>query len=233
VRADARTSAIERGEIYANMYFYQLLDAIKEDFPATFSVLGEVNFHHLITGYLVEYPPSDPSINEASRHLAEYAGKSSLLLKVPFIADSIRVERAIVEVFLGPDRDPLNTNDPRAVPATKFPSLRIGVHPATRLIHCRWRIDKVLRAVEQEQLVPDPAQRPAAILVWRTKGTVHHRALDDFERTAFEMIAAGSELSAVCEAIALKISEDASPRVVQRMLSRWLADGILVRAINS
>ena len=72
VGGDNRLSAVERIDIYANMYFYRLLDAIKEDFPATLKILGDFEFHNLITGYLIEYPPSDPSITEASRHLAEF-----------------------------------------------------------------------------------------------------------------------------------------------------------------
>jgi hypothetical protein len=35
------------------MYFYRLLDAIKEDFPATLKILGDFEFHNLITGYLI------------------------------------------------------------------------------------------------------------------------------------------------------------------------------------
>ena len=35
VRGNSRMSAVDRVEIYANMYFYRLLEVIKEDFPAT------------------------------------------------------------------------------------------------------------------------------------------------------------------------------------------------------
>jgi hypothetical protein len=85
VGCDSGLSAIERIDIYANMYFYRLLDAIKDDFPATLKILGDVEFHNLITGYLVEYPPSDPSITEASRHLAEFVENSPVLKSQPFV----------------------------------------------------------------------------------------------------------------------------------------------------
>ena len=45
VRGDDRLSAEARVDIYANMYFYRILDALKEDFPATRAVLGGDNFH--------------------------------------------------------------------------------------------------------------------------------------------------------------------------------------------
>src|SRR5579862_1026658 len=156
VRGDARVSAIDRVEIYANMYFYRLLDAIKEDFPATLTLLGEVRFHNLITGYLTQYPPSDPSITEASRHLAEFARNSSALDKWPFIADLVRIERAMVEVFLGPDARPLSVDAMKGIPAAQWPSLRITVHPALQVINSDWRVDEILRAVEGERLLPEP-----------------------------------------------------------------------------
>src|SRR5208283_4803243 len=48
VLGDERLSAEARVDIYANMYFYRLLDALKEDFPATLTVLGDDNFHNLV-----------------------------------------------------------------------------------------------------------------------------------------------------------------------------------------
>ena len=69
---DDRLSAEARVDIYANMYFYRILDALKEDFPATLAVLGDDNFHNLITGYLIEYPPTEPSISYCGNHLADY-----------------------------------------------------------------------------------------------------------------------------------------------------------------
>jgi hypothetical protein len=50
IGGDSRFSAAERIEIYANMYFYRLLDAIKEDFPASLKILGDSEFHNLVTG---------------------------------------------------------------------------------------------------------------------------------------------------------------------------------------
>ena len=72
VLGDDRLSSEARVDIYANMYFYRILDALKEDFPATVAVLGDDNFHNLVTGYLLEYPPTGPSITHSGSHLAEY-----------------------------------------------------------------------------------------------------------------------------------------------------------------
>jgi hypothetical protein len=231
VCGDSRVSAIERVGIYANMYFYRLLDAAKEDFPATFRVLGEANFHNLITGYLVEYPPRDPSINEAFRHLAEFVRGSQWLETWPYLSSLIGLERALVEVFLSRDLCPLNSVDLRAMPWREWPSLWIAAHPATQVLDCEWRVDELVRAVEEGLPLAEPTRGPTAILLWRTNCVVSHRRLDDLERAAFKMIQQHTELGTLCELIAFKIGEEAAPPVVQRMLSRWLDDGVLIRAV--
>src|SRR5258708_24241113 len=103
VLGDDRLSAEDRVDIYANMYFYRILDALKEDFPATLAVLGADDFHNLITGYLIEYPPTEPSISHCGRHLADYLHDHPMQERAPFIADLARLERATVEAFLRPD----------------------------------------------------------------------------------------------------------------------------------
>jgi hypothetical protein len=227
IRGDGHLSAVERLDIYANMYFYRLLDAIKEDFPATIAALGDVNFHNLITRYVLDYPPNHPSITEASRYLAEFAARSPLLDKFPYLYDLIRLERARVEVFLAPECEPLDRALLREIPVDAWGSLQVAAHPASQLLDCEWRVDEVLSAVERAQPVAAPTRQEAPILVWRTNCAVSYRALGGVERTALEVIRRGERFEIVCEAIAAKC-EAGAPALISNMLSRWLADGVLV-----
>ena len=72
VAGDDRMTPVERVEIYANGYFYRILDVLKEDYPAALAVVGADNFHNLATGYLIDYPPTEPSIYYAGQHFARY-----------------------------------------------------------------------------------------------------------------------------------------------------------------
>jgi hypothetical protein len=228
IGGDARLSATERVGIYADMYFYRLLEAIREDFPATARVLGDVEFHNLITGYLVEYPPTQASITEASRHLAEFAGNSPVPRKWPVVADLIRLERALVEVFLGPDVEPLSFDRVRAIPPHQWPLLRMAAHPAIQVLDCEWPVDQILRAIEVGQAPPPVLPEPISILVSRRDFQVKYRGLDDIERRALEVIRRGGRFGALCEVIATQIGESGTPALLNRMLSRWIADGVLV-----
>src|SRR5579864_3495672 len=69
VRGDRRLSAIDRISIYANAYFYRLLDCLCEEYPATFAVVGSDNFATLARDYLQACPPTEPSIFYAGRYL--------------------------------------------------------------------------------------------------------------------------------------------------------------------
>jgi hypothetical protein len=119
----------------------------------------------------------------------------------------------------------------RAIPWGEWSSLWIAAHPATKLLDCEWRVDEIVRAIEQGLPFSEPSCGPTAILLWRTNCVVSHRRLDDLERAAFKMIQENTDFGALCEMIAFKIGEGAAPPVVQRMLSRWLEDGVLIRAV--
>ena len=94
IAGDDRLSAEERVNIYANMYFYRILEVLEEDFPATRAVLGPERFHNLVTGYLIEYPPAHFSISYAGNHLADFLGDHPLREEFPFLENLARLERA-------------------------------------------------------------------------------------------------------------------------------------------
>ena len=150
VLGDERLSAEARVDIYANMYFYRIRDALKEDFSATLAVLGDDNFHNLVTGYLIEYPPTEPSISHCGRHLADYLRDHPLREGAPFIADLAKLERAVVEVFHGPDAAALEPDSLRAIAPEDWPALKLRIHPAAQILALEWRVSELLRAVEEE-----------------------------------------------------------------------------------
>ena len=62
VHSDDRLDAVSRLEIYANAYFYRVLDVLREDYPALSRHLGEELFHDLVTSYLLVEPSRHPSL---------------------------------------------------------------------------------------------------------------------------------------------------------------------------
>ena len=226
---DQQLSAVDRVGIYANAYFYRLLDAIKEDFPVTLATIGDAEFHNLITAYLVEYPPHRPSINDASQNLAAFVRGSELAARWPFLHDLVRVERAIVEVFLGVDAKPLGFEELRPIVPDQWPLIRMRSHPSLQVLECEWRIDTMMRAFQTGDTPARPSHERTSILVWRNNCDVDCRALDEAVRAAFAVLREGAEFATVCAAITAHTGDVGAPTMINQMLSRWLSDALLVR----
>jgi len=242
IESDDRLSATERLEIYANAYFYRILDCLKEDFPATLATLGNDNFHNLVTGYLIEYPPTEPSIAYAGRYLAEFLSHHStgalraIIERWPFIAELARLERTLIEVFQAAEAEPLNADTMRSTAPDTWPALAMRTHPALAIIDCEWRVDELLRELqagggESNQVRGDPAHTPVSVLAWRQNSRVQYRALERPERAALGLASAGTSFAAMCEAVGAECGDEdpvALVALINRLLARWLDEGLLV-----
>ena len=52
IASGGRLDPVQRLDIYANMYFWRLLDILRGDFSAVVAAVGEDAFHNLVTDYL-------------------------------------------------------------------------------------------------------------------------------------------------------------------------------------
>jgi hypothetical protein len=229
IAGDERLSAEERVDIYANMYFYRLLDVLKEDFPATLAMVGAERFHNLVTGYLIEYPPAHFSISYAGNHLADFIHEHPLREEFPFLADLARVERALIEVFHAPGAVPLDAPQMRALPPKDWPALKLRLSPAHQILELEWDVAPILKAVEEGVEPSQPTRREIRMLVWRNSNRVYYRAIDSAERAALDAIGKGTTFAEMCEVIASGV-EDGDPSVaINQRLETWLRDGLLIR----
>jgi hypothetical protein len=234
VVGDDRLSAEGRVDIYANMYFYRLLDALKEDFPATLKVLGDDAFHNLVTGYLIEHPPTEPSIFYCGRHLSSFLRDHPLSAEHPYLADLAALERSTVEVFHGADADMLDADAMRATAPDEWPALMLHLHPAVQILDVKWRVAGLLRAVEENREWAPAEAGVAKILVSRRDRRVLYRELEPIEYRAIEMAGVGITFAEICDVIAADADKFDAGDVDQvatlnRLLARWLSDGIFAR----
>ncbi len=228
VAGDDRLPSRERLEIYADAYFYRLLDVLKEDYPATLAILGATDFHNLITGYLVEYPPSEPSIFYADRHLADFLTSHPLSESRPFLDELAWLERALLESFHSADAYPLDGAAMAAIAPEEWPVIKIQTHPAVRLLACAWHVEQVFRAIAAGRSWQPPSYGPLTILVWRQRSQVFYRELEAGEDDAMLLAREGATFAAMCEAIMSKSGQAEPLARINELLGRWLADGLLI-----
>ncbi len=230
VRGDQRLSANERVNIYAKAYFYRLLDCLYEEFPATFAVVGSDNFAALVRDYLLACPPTEPSIFYAGRYLDSFLRNHPLAKRWPFISELARFERTILDVFHAADTSTLSDEVMRAIPSQQWPAIKLETHPAVEILRNEWHVTDVLCAVESGREWRQPAHQKTTVLVWRRDAQVNYRDLEEMETTALALLSEGASFAAICEAIAALATGPDQVPLIGRLLARWLADGIIVRA---
>jgi len=227
VLGDDRLSAEARVDVYANMYFYRLLDALKEDFPATLAVLGADSFHNLVTGYLLEYPPTEPSLYYCGRYLADYLRDHPLREAAPFVADLAKLERASVEVFHGADAGVLEPAALREIAPSDWPVLKLRIQPSAQILALDWRVSEVLRAVEEGRPWAPAEKGAVTVLVWRRNARVFQRDLESTEADALGAASRGANFAEICDVVAAHDVIEDPVAAMNRMLARWLADQLL------
>jgi hypothetical protein len=226
IRGDARLSAPERLNIYADAYFYRLLDCMKEDFPATAAIAGDA-FERLVRTYLDEHPPTEPSIVYAGRLVPEFLANHPLRERWPFLAELARLEITLIEVFHGPDGRALSASEVSEIAPADWPMLRLRVHPALRILNCDWRVNDVRRAVESGSEWREPARTALRLLVWRQNNQVYYRELGSPEHAALGAVIEGAEFATVCEAFASRFDGEDTAAAINEMLKRWVAEELL------
>lgn len=230
IRSVAGPGALERIEIYSTAYFQRLLECLKENFPATLTVVGEIEFGELVREYLVAHPPAEPSIDLAGRRFARFLAGQSRIFQPPFLADLAGLEWAISEVFVAPDGEALNAADLRKIAPESWPRLLLRMIPASGILECGWRVAGVRRAIENSEQWSDPARESTAIIVWRRAGQVYFRELEAAENAALKVVSTGATFDRLCETLAKRLGDENPVEAINNIFARWINDGLLARA---
>jgi hypothetical protein len=206
VRGDARLRAIDRVDVYADMYFYRLRDCLAEDFPRLAAVLGDVDFHNLVTDYLLAHPSRHWSLRELGCALPDFVPRRDL-------ACLAALEWARVDVFDAADAEPVAREGLVALGA----EARLWLVPAARLL----RLDAGTLDLWKGE-PPDRTGGACAVRVWRQDFRVYHCAIPADEERCLQAVAAtgGATLAELGELAA-------RPERLAALLETWLGDGIL------
>jgi hypothetical protein len=229
VAGDARLDAVQRLDVYANMYFWRLLDILRGDYSAVVAVLGDDRFHNLVTDYLLACPSQHPSVRNVGARLPDFLARQQPAEERPWLVALARLERARVELFDGPDAEPLTLDELRTRAPEDFVALPLPLVPSHLFLDVEHAVDDVWRAVENEDPIEPPAAGARTLLVWRQDVTVYHRALEPLERKALARARDGASFGVVCDLVAETVPVDEAGPAAFQLLARWVGDGIIAR----
>jgi hypothetical protein len=226
----APLSTHDRLDVYANAYFYRLLESLGADYMAVHRVLGEERFHDLVAHYLMRYPSNSPNIGDLGEEFPRFIKDSPLSNPFPFLHELALLERAIMECLFTNHLPPLDVRSFQTKSEEDWATARFVLDPAIRLISVQWPVDTLWKRREQPEPLKLPAfpeSAPRHLLLYRDDSWVNVSVMDVHPWTALHMLRSGMSLGAVCDTLSKQWSQRSEPLPVMEWFSSWVATGLV------
>lgn len=233
VTGNDRLTPARQVEIYREQFWLRHRESLADDFPSLVHFLSDETFDAFVRGYLAAHPPSDPSLRELPKHLVAFTERWPFTEISPALAlDLVRYEFAFIDVFDGPDPEPLDAARIAAIPADGWTTARIVLNPCVarlRLAHAAHRIsyavkDKVAPPREGAAEMPSisPVEGGVRIALYRKENVVRYSELTEPAYRLLEELDRGRSLVDACATITEGLDE-AGIAAIQGKIGEWFA----------
>jgi hypothetical protein len=240
IAPNSRLTAFDRLEIYNRQYWFRILAALAEDFPALRSVIGGRAFDAMSIAYLAEHPSRSFTLRNLGAHLPQWLAKNPHFAgrRAALAHDVARIEWAFIEVFDSAERDPLTLEQI----STLDGSSRLGLQPHLRLIDLSFPIDDIVLNLHKQEKrqateagvpqepdeqapakLPTLRRRPIWLAAHRVDHSVYYLRLEQGEFQTLAAIRAGTPLAQAIEAgaISSRFPSTRRPQLVRQWFTRW------------
>ena len=209
--------------IYKNNVYKQLIDALRDSYPAVHRLTGAEFFRFAAAEYLMAHPPRSPTLLAYGDDFPSFLESFEPASSVPYLPDVARLEQLYLESYHAAEALPL----PRAAFAKYLsermtqPDLRL--HPSARLMTSPfpvsriWEVNVQSSTIDGKQRIPGGAEN---LLIVRPRATVEVRRVS---RGAHAALAALERGLSIAEALAAGTEADPEIDLCMQLLS--LADG--------
>ena len=239
IKPNRHLRSFERLEIYNRQYWFRVLSALTEDFPALEAVVGPEQFEVLARTYIAAHPSRSFTLRNLGSRLPfwlaahpQYAGNSPELA-----IDVARLEWAYAEAFDLAEAAPLDLERLSALDENAL----IGLQPHLQLLALRYPVDDLVitlhqnrRQVEASSQASSEAHSASTIeipliepedtwlAVHRFDMVVYYRRLEYEEFQLLNALQNGNTLGAALE-LAFQNSS-MTPREQASSVSEWFAN---------
>ncbi len=240
IAPNSRLTAFERLEIYNRQYWYRVMGALADDFPAVAAVVGARAFEAMSVAYLSAHPSRSFSLRNLGSKLVDwlaanpqFAGRRHRLA-----LDVARIEWAYIEAFDSGERTPLTVDQI----ATLDAGSRLALQPHVQLIALSYQADDLVVAlhdhekrqtseagVKHEQgpeapvRIPKLRARPTWVAAHRVDLLVYYRRLRREEFLTLRSLRNGWSLAEAIETgfADSQTREALRPQMVREWFSTW------------
>jgi len=240
IAPNSKLSSFERLEIYNRQYWFRVLGALAEDFPALRSVIGSRAFDAMSVAYLNENPNRSFTLRNLGSRLSDwlianphFAGRRASLA-----VDVVRIEWAFIEAFDGAEREPLTLEQI----ATLDSASPLGLQPHLQLVELEYPVDDLvlnLHKNEKRQTteaglqhddedhapakLPALRRKPTWLAAHRVDFSVYYLRLKRGEFHTLRAIRAGRPLGEAIEAgvTTARVPAARRPQLVRQWFTAW------------
>ena len=147
VKPNSLLTSSERLEIYNRQYWFRVIGAVSEDFPALNAVLGSERFDAVVLAYLRENPSTSFTLRNLGARLPAWLASYPELAgpRHSLAVDVARLEWAYVEAFDGASLMPLSWPDFAGL----GPDSTLRLQPHLQLLNLQYPVDELVLAVRK------------------------------------------------------------------------------------
>jgi hypothetical protein len=204
IKPNDRLTSFDRLEIYNRQYWFRVITAVSEDYPALNALLREKKFDALVLAYLKENDSTSWTLRDLGGRLPQWleAHPEFAPRRHKLMVDVARLEWAYIESYDGLALLPLTEDDFRYLAADSTLTLQ----PHLQLLALRYPVDELVLAVHKEtpatdivsnavserkktnqMALPEMSRAKVFLAVHRYDNSVYYRRI---EPEAFALLAA-------------------------------------------
>jgi hypothetical protein len=232
IASDKRVSALDRLDIYATMYFVRLRDVLREDYPKVRACIGDDAFDELASAYLRAFPPTRASARDVGQRLPGFIEASRWGLARAGLSELALLERALVEVFDGPDSRVLELGRLRGMSPDDLVTLPLAVIPSQVVLRMDHDVDRAWQAIELGSAEGAICEQKTTVLVWRKDLVSCFRTVDAIEASALDLALSGETFGGVCAWLSEGRSVEEAAHVAYQILGRWVTDALITTSCS-
>ncbi len=209
----------ERLAVYRHAYRARLEEALRVNYPALATVLGDEGFSRVAAAHAARRPPAHYSIRWHGADLFADLPPGPL-------AELARMDWALGEAFDAADADAVDPGSLARHPPGEWAGLAFALHPSVRVLMMGWAVEPLWEAARKSPQGPfaQPASDRHALVAWRLAREAHWRVATQEEGRALCALGRLGTLEAVCGGE----SEDDAARIGE-WFAGWVQGGLLVR----
>ena len=199
--ATARDRA--RFAVHRNNTLASLETVLGAAFPVVRRLVGGAFFRQAAWDFVRAHPPEAPRLYAYGGAFGAFLAAYAPAVSVPCLGDIAALEWARGEAYFAADAAPLAPSALAGIAREKVASIRLVLHPSTRLVCSSYPILTIWRANQPEEADPAPPDLDAGgerVLVVRPAMTVCMQALSPGDAAMLAAMMAGGSLVGAAEA---------------------------------